>query len=205
MGHGAGLLPVVQAVAQAVGEDVGVLEGRGFHPAAGGLVADDQAQVVVLGAAVFQAFDVQAQAAAQLLDVGGFTGEQRPAGADAELFGVAFEGGGGVVVGVDADGVEEDVLADPVTEDLLYLAQTGGFHRAGVGAAGEDEVDGDHLVLDQVVEEMHFFAVLSEQGDVGEIAGPPGRGRCFGHRSLGLQRPERNAGGEQREYQQETP
>lgn len=111
----------------------------------------------------------------------------------------------GVVVGVDADGVEEDVLADPVTEDFLHLAQARGFHRAGVGAAGEDEVDGDHLVLDQVVEEMHFLTVLGEQRDVGEVIGAPGSFSFLGHGLLWLQRPERDTGGEQREHQQETP
>ncbi|MNN87550.1 hypothetical protein D3C81_2051190 [compost metagenome] len=85
---------------------------------------------MVFGAAVFQAVYPQTQATAQLLDVVGLAGEQRPARADAEFFGVALQGGGGVVVGVDADGVEEDVLADPITQNLLHLAQPRGFHRA---------------------------------------------------------------------------
>ncbi|MNR45213.1 hypothetical protein D3C85_1640340 [compost metagenome] len=85
------------------------------------------------------------------------------------------------------------------------MAQAGGFDWAGVGAAGEDEVDGDHLVLDQVVEEMHLFTVLGEQRDVGEVVGTPRRCSFLGHGVLRLQRPERDAGGEQRQHQQETP
>ncbi|MCY1451067.1 hypothetical protein D9M71_679150 [compost metagenome] len=78
---------------------------------------------------------------------------------------------------VDADGVEEHLLAEPVAEELLHLAQTRRLQRAGIAAAGEDEIDQHHLALDQVVEEPDLPAVLVDQRHVGEVfAVPAARG-----------------------------
>ncbi|MNF91312.1 hypothetical protein D3C84_739090 [compost metagenome] len=173
---GTGGLPVLQAVSQLVGEDPGVFERRGFHPAPGCLVADNQAQVVVAAAAIVDPFDEQAQASTQLVDLILVTGQKTPARSDLEPGGVGLEHFRGVTERVDADRIEKHITPDPIPQQLLDLAQTCGFQRTGVAAAGEDEVDHHHLVLDQVIEKVHLLSVLIRQWCVRKIPLPPGRG-----------------------------
>ncbi|MNP18358.1 hypothetical protein D3C76_1108390 [compost metagenome] len=136
---------------------------------------------MVLAAAVVDAFDEQPEFLPQLGDVAEFAGEKLPARPDLEALRIGLEHLGGVAQGIDADGVEKDVLADPVAEQLLHLAQTRGFQWAGVAARGKDEIDHHHLALDQVIEKMHLPTVLVGQQGVGEIiATPRGRGICDG-------------------------
>ncbi len=161
----------MQPVADLVGQHVGVLERRALHPAPGGLVADDHADVVVVGVLVLDLRDVQAELLAQRDDVILVAGQEGPVGLEAlPVLGKHLRR---IVLRVDGDGIEKHILAQPVTEDLLYLDQLRGLQRAGIRAMGVDEVDGDDLVPDQVIEETHRLALVRGQLDVGEISGAP--------------------------------
>ncbi|MNV12034.1 hypothetical protein D3C71_1026210 [compost metagenome] len=163
----------MQSVCQLIGQNPRVLERRGFHPASGFLVTDDQAQVVVFAATVVDAFDEQTELLPQFGDVGEFPGEELPARPDLETLRIGLEHRRGIAQWIDADGVEKDVLADPVAEQLLHLAQARSFQRTRVAARGEDEVDHHHLALDQVIEKTHLPTVLVSQQRVGEIVATP--------------------------------
>jgi hypothetical protein len=72
------------------------------------------------------------------------------------------------VRGVDADRVEEDVLAHARAEQALQLREPRGLERAFVGAARVDDVERDRFALQQVVVEAHRLAVLVTSGTFGE-------------------------------------
>ncbi|MNI86309.1 hypothetical protein D3C73_1433950 [compost metagenome] len=98
------------------------------------LVADDQAQVVVLVATVVDALDKQPEFFAQVGDGLEFSGQELPARADLEALCIGLEHIRGIAQGVDADRVEKNVLAHPVSQQTLHLAQARGFQRTGVAA-----------------------------------------------------------------------
>ena len=79
-----------------------------------------------------------------------------------------------VVRRIDADRIEEDVLAHPIAEQLLHLRETRGLERTGELAARVDQLDRDRPALDQIVE-TNVFAVLRRQLDVGEVVAVPAR------------------------------
>ncbi|MCY1298710.1 hypothetical protein D9M70_482090 [compost metagenome] len=118
----------------------------------------------------------QSEAFSQRVDLGVVPGQEQPAGRHLEFLGVRLQHFGGVVDGVDADGVEVDVTSDLVAQQFLHLAQARGFQRAGVAATGEDEIDQHHLAFDQVVIEPQTAAVVAEQVDIGEVRLAPGQG-----------------------------
>ncbi|MNQ88888.1 hypothetical protein D3C85_1041750 [compost metagenome] len=139
---------------------------------------------MVLVAPVIDAVDEQAQFLPQLGDVGEFPGEEFPPGPHLEALRIGLEHLGGIAQGVDADGVEENVLADPVSQQFLHLAQTRGFQGAGVAARGEDEIDHHHLAFDHVIEKTQLLTVLVGQQGVGEIVAAP-RGGVLNHSGFG--------------------
>ena len=87
--------------------------------------------------------------------------------------------------------MDEDVAAHAVAQQVLHLAQVLADDRAGLGAAGEEEVDQDHAVVDQIGIEAEGLPVLVDHRRVGDAhavlgRGRPGPGRCQGtHRRTG--------------------
>jgi hypothetical protein len=133
------------------------------------------AQVVLLQFLARLLLVVQAELLAQKHDVGILPRQEEPAGAHLEFFRVFLEHLGRVVFGVDGDRIDEDVAADPVTQDPLHLEHPGRLQRARIRTAGVDEVDCHHLALDEIVEEAHLLPLVGDQRDVGEVIGSPDR------------------------------
>src|SRR5262249_35096918 len=134
------------------GEKPGIVDGGVAHPLAGGLVADHEARAVPVSSQRVAAAR-QPQLLGDESDVALLAGEKQPAGPDAELLGIGLEHGGRISFGIDADRVEEDVLAHPVAEKLLHLGQPRRLERALVLTAGVDEVYRPPLAPEQIVTE----------------------------------------------------
>ena len=77
------------------------------------------------------------------------------------------------LVGIDRDGVKEDIFSYPVSQYLLYLRQPGRFQRARILASGINQVDRYDLALDQIVIKMDGLPVLRGQFDVGKVICAP--------------------------------
>src|SRR5260370_5290243 len=76
---------------------------------------------------------------------------------------------GSILFRAQAYGVKEDVMADTVMQNLLYLGQMAGDDRAGVAATREHELDYHFLVLDQIVVKVDLLAVLGDELHVGQM------------------------------------
>ncbi|MNG04190.1 hypothetical protein D3C84_873030 [compost metagenome] len=110
-------------------------------------------------------------------DVVFVTGQKLPAGANLEFLGIVFEHFRGIGFWIDTDRVEEHIATHAFAEQFLHLSQARGFQRARVGTGGEDEVDGHHLVFDQVIKKPNRLAVLVNQRGVGKVVPAPLLGR----------------------------
>src|SRR5262245_17281658 len=92
------------------------------HPLAGPLVAEPQkAPMAIPVGGVVRAG--QPELLGDELDVVLVAGEEQPAGTDAELLRIGLQHRWCVVLGIDADRVEEDVLTNPVAQKPLHLYQ----------------------------------------------------------------------------------
>ena len=65
-----------------------------------------------------------------------------------------------------------------LAEHFLNLAQLGRLQRAGIATAGEHEIDGNHLALDDVIVETQCLAILINQRGIGEVVYAPIRSRA---------------------------
>src|SRR2546427_1512986 len=75
-----------------------------------------------------------------------------------------------VLIGRERDGVEEDVPADPIAEELLDLDEVrGGDGARAIGAGRVHEIDDDLAAFDQVLVEADRLAVVGDQGHVREM------------------------------------
>ena len=112
----------------------------------------------------------KAERFAQTFDVVGCAGQERPARADVVRPRVACEHHRRVLIGRERDGVEEDVPADPIAEELLDLDEVrGGDGARAIGAGRVHEIDDDLAVFDQVLVEADRLAVVGDQGHVREM------------------------------------
>ena len=107
------------------------------------------------------------------LDVVRVTRKEQPAGANTELLGIGLQHRRRVALGIDADRVEEDVLANPIAQEPLHLHEPRRLERALVLAIGVDEIDRHRLALQQVVVEVDRGTVLRDQRDIRKIIRPP--------------------------------
>ncbi len=173
-----GRLPVGQPVAQLIGQHIRVFHGRAPHPSARGLIADDHAHVVVVRA-ILNFLNVEPKLPAQLDDIFFLPAQKRPVGAESVL--VLFQNLRRIRFGIDRDGVEEDILAQPIPQKALNLQQLRSFKGAGVRARRVNKIDGHHFVFDQVIKEADLFTILGHERYVGEIFASPGRCTRRGH------------------------
>ena len=171
LGNGRALGPARIHLVEHGDEALHVAHQRVALPLVGCSVA--QQNVVAMLAEKPAAF---AEPLADLVDVFRNAGEKQPAGTGAERLGVLLHLVGGVVHRIDADRIEEDVLADAVAKSILQLRHSRRRDRADIPAAREQEADDEDLVLDQVVIEVEDLAVLGDDRDVGHIVLAPAGG-----------------------------
>ncbi|MDT4865739.1 hypothetical protein FQZ97_1005610 [compost metagenome] len=113
----------------------------------------------------------EAELAAQLVEVVRVAGEEQPARSHMVGFGVFAEDFRRIQLRLQGDGVHEDLTPGTLAQQLLGAAQVGGHGGAEPAAQGVHHVEGHHLVAHQVVIELHPFAQVGVEGDVGEVAG----------------------------------
>src|SRR5690348_10021737 len=101
------------------------------------------------------------------------SGEEVPAGPGVKLLGILLQALRRVVFWIDRDGVEEDIFAHTIAEQLVNLGELGRLQRADVSATREDEVDEDSLSLDEVVIKPDGLPVLSDKRRIREMIGAP--------------------------------
>src|SRR5712691_9637986 len=150
------------------GEKPRVVHRRVPHPLARRILADHQRRLVPVAVRGIGQRS-QPELLADELDVLVLAGEEQPTRPGVELRCVRLEHLGRVVLRIDADRIEEDVLADAVAEDPLHLRELRRLERAAGAAVRVDEVDDDCLVLEQVVVETNNLSVLRGQGNVGKV------------------------------------
>ena len=97
-----------------------------------------------------------------------------------EFLRICLEDLRGVPARIDADRIEEHVLADPISQEPLHLRELGGLQRTARAAVGVDEVDGDRFPLEQIVVETDDLPLVRGQRDVGEVVRPPAVARGHG-------------------------
>ena len=142
---------------------------------AGGLIADHQIDIVIRELRFLDRVRVQPEAFADKVDLAFVAGQKLPAIAvDLELLDIVVQHLDGIVLGVDGNRVEVHVLPDPIPEQIEHRAHARGLHRTNVGAAREDEVDGNHLAFDDVIEEPKLFSGVRRELEVGEVVAAPG-------------------------------
>src|SRR5712692_10099775 len=136
-----------EEIANGGGEEARVVHRGVPHPLAGRLVAHHQAGHVAVPIRRVRQRG-QAELPVEELDVLFLAGEEQPAGPDVELLRVRLQHLGRVVLGIDADRVEEDVRAHPIAQEPLHLGQLRGLERAAGAAVRVDQVDRDRLALE---------------------------------------------------------
>ena len=181
--------PFCQPIGKLIGKDMGVFEGRALHPPARALIADDHADIVVVGA-VLDFFGVQAELFAKQGNVRLFTRQKCPA--RFESFFVLIEGFGRIVVRINGDRVKENIRAQTIPQDCLHPHELCRFQWANVRAVGVDKVDRHDFIFDQVIAEVNRLAVVGYQRNIGEIVRTPRRGR---NASRNLAREKQGGGG----------
>src|SRR5262249_57365194 len=80
-----------------------------------------------------------------------------------------------VLLGFEADGVEEDVASHPVTEQVLYADEIRRHRWTDALTPRVDHVDDDDPVADEVVVETNRLVVLGAEDDVRESGRDRGR------------------------------
>jgi len=113
-------LRIAEKVGHGGGEEARIVDGGVAHPLSGRLVPDHQARLVAVAAGKIRQRR-QAELLAHQLDVVFVAGEEQPARSGVELLRIRLQHCRGVVCRIDADGIEMDVLADPVAEKPLHL------------------------------------------------------------------------------------
>src|SRR6185312_3724216 len=105
-------------------------------------------------------------------------GEEEPSWAGVIFFRVRLQHRRGITLGINSDGVKENVLAHAVSQNFLGLDQPRCFQRAGVNAVGVNKIDSYSFSFQQVIIKMYDLAILGDKRNVGEItcapAGPAG-------------------------------
>jgi hypothetical protein len=108
-------------------------------------------------------------ALADLLDVRRFACEEGPTRSGVPTFPVVPDYIHGIFLRLQCDRVHKELPADLVTEQLLDFRQVGRDHRADFVALRVKEVEADDLVLDQVIVEADFIALVRDQGDIRQM------------------------------------
>ncbi len=110
----------------------------------------------------------EAEPLAEHLDIIARAGEEQPAGPDIERLGIGLQFLRRIGLGLEADRVHEDVAADTVAEQFLYVREILRHPGADVAAIREHEIDQDDLVLHQIVIEAHGFPLVRPKLGIGE-------------------------------------
>ena len=189
----AGNHPVEKSVADQVGEHRRVVEGRTLDPLPCARIPHDEAQVVIHVVFGDGIFHVQPERAAETIRRRLRAGIEAPPGPGLELRHVLPKALRRIQLGVDADGVHQDVFPDSAIQLPVDHLHPSGFGRAGVLARGVDEVDDDHLAIDQVILETHDLPVVTRELDVRKLVPREGRPCCEerGEDGEGQQRADR--------------
>src|SRR4051812_21070999 len=86
---------------------------------------------------------------------------------------VGFEDSRSVALGINRYGVEKDVFAHAVAEQLVNLGELGSFKRAGLAAFGVNKIDQDDFAFQHIVIKVDGFSILCDERYVGEIIRAP--------------------------------
>src|SRR6185437_5848596 len=163
----------VNEVSNESSKETGVVSPRIAHPLTGRFVANEQVGSMPVEVRTRCVGDgrvlTQSESIGKQIDFLFLPGEEGPARSRMEFVGVFLQDRRRVMVWIDADRVEEDVLADSRAQKLLHLRQASGLERAGKLTLGVDEVDGDNPVLDQVVVKPNAPAVLSGEDHIWKV------------------------------------
>src|SRR5215510_2425666 len=97
-------------------------------------------------------------------------GEKEPAGSGTEFVGIFLHHGRGIARRVGGDRDQPDIVAETITQEILYLRERMVDDRAGVLAVRVEKVDQDDLVLEDVRKEATLLSILRNHRKVGEVA-----------------------------------
>lgn len=165
------LLPARQPTSDFVGRHVSILEWRTLAPLSCGLIADDHAHIMVVGA-ILNLLDIEAKLSTKPCYVHVGPGQEGPVSTIALR--ILTQHRRCVDVRINSDRVKKHIMTDAMAEDLSDLNQVRRFQWAGVNARGEDEVNDDYLAFDQIVEKANLLSVLCCQRYVGKMSRIPG-------------------------------
>src|SRR6185437_3244416 len=102
-------------------------------------------------------------------------GEEEPSWADVIFFRVRLQHRRGITLGINSDGVKENVLAHAVSQNFLGLDQPRCFQRAGVNAVGVNKIDSYSFSFQQVIIKMYDLAILGDERNIGKVISSPVR------------------------------
>src|SRR5215470_1579302 len=164
------VFPITQEVADHERQEAGIVGGSVPHPLASRDIADHEVRGVTVPPPIRR---IQSQLLSDQFYIGLLAGEEEPPRSGMELLCVGFHFRRTVMIGINADRVEEDIFSHAIAEHLLDLGEPCSLQRAGVLTMGVDEINGNDLVSQQIIVEMHDLSILSSERNIGEVIGSP--------------------------------
>src|SRR6185437_11507907 len=166
------VLPGVEPVTDHDGHEARVVSGSVKHPLLRRFVANQNSRlmaVTIVGIRI----RIEAQLFGDEVNVFSFACIKSPARTNVIVFSVLLQNFWRIALGVNGDGIEENIFPNFVAEHLLHLRQARSFQRARIHAMSVDHVQNNTFAFDQIIIEVDCFSILINQWNIGKIIGTP--------------------------------